>query len=96
VTDAWLIVLGVYGVLSVVLFGMYGMDKAAAERGTWRTPEVSLHLVALAGGWPGAMVGMRVFRHKTKKQPFRTIFWCTVVANCLALVWLQQVISGVH
>ena len=78
----------VYVVLSVVLFALYGVDKAAAREGGWRTPENTLHLLALLGGWPGALVAMRVFRHKTKKQPFRTIFWCTVVINCIALAWL--------
>jgi uncharacterized membrane protein YsdA (DUF1294 family) len=33
------------------------------------------------------LVARRVFRHKTMKQPFRTIFWATVVANCVALAW---------
>jgi len=77
-----------YAVASVAAFVMYGRDKAAAEQGRWRTPELTLHLVALAGGWPGALLGQRVFRHKTRKQPFRAIFWLTVVANLVALVWL--------
>ena len=65
-----------------------GADKAAARQGRWRTPESTLHTLALVGGWPGALVAQRVFRHKTTKQPFRTIFWFTVVANCAALAWL--------
>lgn len=80
-----LVLLGVYAVLSLVLFGMYGLDKAAARKGTWRISEATLHMVALAGGWPGALIAQRIFRHKTQKQPFRTIFWLTVVANCAAL-----------
>ncbi len=83
-----LALLVVYLLLSAVLFAMYGFDKAAAQRGGWRTPEATLHLFAVAGGWPGALVAQRVFRHKTKKQPFQAIFWCTVIANCVALVWL--------
>jgi uncharacterized membrane protein YsdA (DUF1294 family) len=77
-----------YGLFSVVGFAMYRADKFAAERGAWRTPETKLHAIALLGGWPGAMVARRVFRHKTTKQPFRTIFWGTVIANCSALAWL--------
>jgi uncharacterized membrane protein YsdA (DUF1294 family)/cold shock CspA family protein len=76
-----------YGFLSVVTFLMYGADKSAAVHGRWRTSEATLHTVALVGGWPGALVARKVFRHKTTKQPFRTIFWCTVVVNCVALVW---------
>ena len=79
--------LAAYGLFSAVAFLMYGADKAAAEQGRWRTPESTLHTIALVGGWPGALVARRVFRHKTTKQPFRTIFWSTVVANCVALAW---------
>ena len=82
--------LAAYGLLSVVAFFMYGEDKSAAEQGRWRTPESTLHLLALVGGWPGALVAQRFFRHKTTKQPFRTIFWITVLANCVALTWFMH------
>lgn len=83
-----LAMLGAYALFSVTSFVLYAHDKAAARRGAWRTPEVALHLVSLAGGWPGALLGQRVFHHKTCKQPFRTIFWGTVVLNCAAAGWL--------
>jgi uncharacterized membrane protein YsdA (DUF1294 family) len=79
---------GGYVVLSVVTFVAYGLDKSAAEKGRWRTPENTLHLLSLLGGWPGALVGQRVFRHKTRKQPFRAIFWVTAIANSVAVAWL--------
>lgn len=67
---------------------MYGLDKAAAGRDARRTPENSLHLADLLGGWPGALIAQQQFRHKTIKQPFRSIFWFTVIANAAALaVW---------
>ena len=71
---------------------LYGRDKAAARGGLWRTPEITLHLVSVAGGWPGALIAQRVFRHKTRKQPFRTVFWCTVVANLTFAAWLLTVV----
>lgn len=74
--------------MSMVAFVAYGLDKAAAKEGRRRTPERTLHLISLAGGWPGALIGQRVFRHKTRKQPFRTIFWGTVVANLVVVTWL--------
>lgn len=74
-----------YLLSSVLLFAMYAADKAAAREGRWRTSEASLHLVALLGGWPGGLIARHVLRHKTHKQPFRTIFWMTVVLNCVAL-----------
>ncbi len=81
----WLVV--GYGLVSAAAFGMYGADKSAAEQGRWRTPESTLLFIALVGGWPGALVARHVFRHKTTKQPFRTLFWFTVVAHCGALAW---------
>lgn len=85
--EVHLVVAGAYFLLSCVAFAMYGADKTAALERSWRTPESTLHSVALLGGWPGALVARRFYRHKTTKQPFRTIFWVTVVANCTALAW---------
>lgn len=87
-------VLGAYSVLSVVTFLIYGLDKRAAEKGRWRTAESTLHMLALTGGWPGALVAQRVFRHKTKKQPFQSIFWLTIVANIGVLVLLLSAVRG--
>lgn len=81
------VVLIAYGTFSAVSFGLYGSDKSSARRGRRRVAESTLHVIALIGGWPGALVAQQVFRHKTVKQPFRAIFWFTVVANCAALVW---------
>ena len=77
-----------YGVLSLTTFALYGADKSAARRGAQRLSESSLHTAALLGGWPGALVAQQAFRHKTIKQPVRSIFWFTVIANAAALaVW---------
>ena len=81
------LLLAAYGLFSGVAFFMYGADKSAAKQGRWRTSESTLHTINLVGGWPGALVARQVFRHKTTKQPFRTIFWITVIANCAALAW---------
>jgi len=78
---------GLFGLLSGAAVVMYGADKSAAIAGKRRTPESTLHAIALLGGWPGALVARRVFRHKTTKQPFRSIFWVTVVVNSAALGW---------
>lgn len=78
-------VLVVYGVASLVSFAAYGIDKSAARHERRRVPEVRLHAMDLAGGWPGGLVGRHGFRHKTLKQPFRGLFWVTVLANCCGL-----------
>lgn len=81
-------------VTSVVAFLMYRTDKRAAVRGAYRIPESTLHLVSLLGGWPGALVARHVLRHKTRTQPFRTLFWVTVILNCAALAWITQLVTG--
>lgn len=77
-----------YLVVSVITFAAYAFDKSAAERGAWRTQERTLHLLALAGGWPGALIAQSRLRHKSRKQTFRSVFWVTVVLNCAGFVWL--------
>ena len=77
------------GALSLVTFGIYGYDKAQAQGGGPRVPEVVLHLLGLLGGTPGAFIGMRMFHHKTSKQSFHTTFWLTVAVQLVALVILM-------
>jgi uncharacterized membrane protein YsdA (DUF1294 family) len=81
-------VIASYGALSILTFVVYWLDKSAAQHGRWRTKESSLHLLGLAGGWPGAVVAQRVFRHKSRKKEFQAVFWCTAVVNAVALGWL--------
>ena len=51
-------------------FTVYGVDKAKARRGAWRVPEKTLFLLPLLGGSVGALLGMLIFRHKTKHWYF--------------------------
>ena len=73
---------------SCIAYLAYVFDKAAALKGQWRTPESTLHLLSLIGGWPGAMLAQRTLRHKTQKQSFQVAYWGTVVLNCAGLGWL--------
>jgi uncharacterized membrane protein YsdA (DUF1294 family)/cold shock CspA family protein len=82
------LLLAPYALFSLVALAAYRADKRAAQRGTWRTSEATLHVIDLLGGWPGGLVARHAFRHKTRKQPFRTVFWCTVVVNCATVAWL--------
>ena len=81
-----LVVAIAYAGLSLVTFFAYAMDKSAARRNAWRTPESTLHLLALAGGWPGALLAQQLLRHKSTKAEFRSVFWGTVVVNAAAFV----------
>jgi uncharacterized membrane protein YsdA (DUF1294 family)/cold shock CspA family protein len=81
-------VLSVYAAMSVFTLIAYGLDKSAATAGRLRTPEVTLHLLGLLCGWPGALLAQRVFRHKSRKREFQTAFLATVVINVLMLMLL--------
>ena len=79
-----------YAAMSAAAFFLYVKDKKAAEWGGWRTPEQTLHLVSLLGGWPGAGLAQSFLRHKSKKLSFRVIYWVTVFINCGALYWITM------
>jgi uncharacterized membrane protein YsdA (DUF1294 family)/cold shock CspA family protein len=75
--------------INVFTFYAYWLDKWAAGRGHWRTPEKTLHAFSTAGGWAGAWFAQQVLRHKSRKEPFRSTYWTTVVLHCGALgAWL--------
>ncbi|MBY9067730.1 DUF1294 domain-containing protein [Hyphomonas sp. WL0036] len=76
----------VYGIASVVTFIGYGLDKRAAKQNEWRISETILLMLGLVGGWPGAIVAQELFRHKTKKLYFRTLFWMSVAINIAGFV----------
>ncbi len=65
---------------------VYGMDKMAARNAWQRVPETTLLIFGVIGGWPGAILGQQLFRHKTRKQPFRTYFVISVALNIIILM----------
>ena len=59
-------------IINVVTFFIYGLDKSRAKAGQWRIPEAQLIFLAVIGGSVGALAGMKVFHHKTRKPKFKT------------------------
>lgn len=82
------ILLAAYALLSVIAFCMYAADKKKAKKGAWRIPEKVLLGLGFLGGAIGALLGMKLLRHKTKHW----YFWAVNIAGLLwqiALpVWL--------
>ena len=56
--------------INLITFLLFGIDKYKAKKGLWRIPEKVLFLFAILGGSVGALIGMKVFRHKTKHKSF--------------------------
>lgn len=78
-------------VFSLLAFFAYWRDKSAARQGRSRTPENTLHLWSLAGGWPGAWAAQQVLRHKSGKAEFLAVFWLTTAVHCAAVgYWLWR------
>jgi uncharacterized membrane protein YsdA (DUF1294 family) len=82
--------------LNLMTFYTYWQDKHAARQGAWRIKEDTLHLLGLAGGWPGAWFAHQILRHKSSKQAFRAVYWATAILNTTALLawvalpWFQR------
>lgn len=74
--------------INLVTFAVYGADKRRARRGAWRVPEKTLFLLPLLGGSVGALLGMRVFRHKTKHWYFVWGVPAILLAQIALAVWL--------
>ncbi|GAA4410065.1 DUF1294 domain-containing protein [Quisquiliibacterium transsilvanicum] len=75
-----------YLAASVLAFAAYAADKSAAISGRWRTPESTLHMLGLVGGWPGALLAQQLLRHKSSKQSFLFGYWTTVLLNVAGFV----------
>ncbi|HSC82790.1 MAG TPA: DUF1294 domain-containing protein [Pseudomonas sp.] len=86
----WL--LGVYPLLSLISFVQYWNDKQSAQKGRWRTPENTLHITELLGGWPGALLAQQLFRHKTRKLSFQLVFWVIVLLH--QGFWADRLLLG--
>ncbi len=74
------IVLIAFGIISFVAFAMYGVDKLKAINGSWRISEKALLLTSFFGGALGGLLGMQLFRHKTKH-------WYFYAVNILGIIW---------
>ena len=76
----------IYMIMSGITFLAYAIDKTKAHKNEWRTQESTLHLLELAGGWPGALISQKVIRHKNKKLSFQIVFWLIVLLHLVAWV----------
>ena len=58
-------------VINILTFAVYGIDKWKARQGSWRISEATLLMLAVIGGSIGAMLGMKVWHHKTQHKKFK-------------------------
>jgi len=72
--------------VNLVTFVLFAIDKRAAIKHTFRVPEKWLLLYCLLGGWFGGLIAQQLFRHKTRKQPFKSLFYLTILLDCIAVI----------
>lgn len=81
-----LILLAYLGIMTLVGFLTMGSDKKRAEKKRWRIPEKTLFLVAILGGSLGSVLGMQVFRHKTKHWYFALFMPLILLAHIALMI----------
>ncbi len=79
--------------INLVTIIAYGVDKHAAIRGDWRVPEIRLHTLELLGGWPGAFVAQKLFRHKTRKKSYQSAFWLVLMIQIAAVYYILKFLN---
>ncbi len=87
-SGGWTVLLVWLAVINLLTFIVYGADKRRARRGKWRVPEKTLFLLPLLGGSIGALLGMRVFHHKTKHWYFVWGIPAILLAQIALAVWI--------
>ena len=84
-----LLILFIYlAVINIIGFALMGIDKKRAIRGAWRISESSLFLSALLGGSIGSILGMNLFRHKTKHWYFKYGMPAILLLQIAAVIFL--------
>lgn len=81
-----LILLAYLGIMTLVGFLTMGSDKKRAEKKRWRIPEKTLFLIAILGGSLGSVLGMQVFRHKTKHWYFALFMPLILLAHIALMI----------
>ena len=74
--------------INVATFITYGIDKLKAKRSKWRIREASLLLLAVLGGSIGALLGMKVWHHKTMHKKFQLGIPLIIVAQIALVIWI--------
>ena len=77
---------------TLIAFALMGLDKWKARHESWRIPEKTLFLSAVLGGSVGAMLGMYLFRHKTRHRRFvigMPVIFLLQLAAALLVAWLR-------
>lgn len=79
------IVIGYLIIINIIGFISMGIDKRRSMKGRWRISEKMLVLLAVIGGSVGSILGMHLFRHKTKHWYFKFGIPAILVVQCMLI-----------
>ena len=74
-------------IMNIAGFFSMGIDKNRAKKNKWRIPEKRLFLIAILGGSLGSILGMQVFRHKTKHTSFKIGMPCIFILQVIIVTY---------
>lgn len=89
--NKYLIIGIILGILNLIPFIAYGIDKAKAIKKSWRIPEATLLTLAVIGPL-GALLGMLCWRHKIRKPKFYITVPLLLIIEIAAAVYLMRFI----
>jgi uncharacterized membrane protein YsdA (DUF1294 family) len=79
-----------YIIITLITFLVWGFDKFRAKFQQWRVPEKTLFGLIILGGGAGALLGISVFRHKTRKPEFKIFAITSIIVHTLIFFYLLQ------
>lgn len=79
-----------YLAVNVITYIIWGYDKLRAKLQQWRIPENTLYALIILGGGAGALLGMIVFRHKTRKLKFKLISVVSVLVHIAIFFYILR------
>ena len=79
-----------WAMINVIAFIVYGIDKRKAIKDEWRISEKALIGLAAIGGGAGALLGMRIWHHKTRKWKFR------ILVPLFLVIWVAALIRWIY
>ena len=79
-------------ILNVITFLIYAIDKWKAKKNRWRIPESILLLLAVLGGSIGALMGMKIWHHKTMHKKFKYGIPLIMILQIGMLLYLWQMV----
>ena len=77
-------------VINVVTFLVYGIDKWKAKQGSWRISEATLLIFAAIGGSIGALLGMKIWHHKTMHKKFKYGLPLILIIHIILIGYLSK------